>query len=186
MCHSSCIEFARNCLFPADVTNKSIIEVGSLNVNGSVRPIIAALQPSKYIGVDIQPGPGVDCICDANNLVTQFGEDSFDLVISTELLEHVQDWRSAISNIKRIAKPDGLVLITTRSITFPYHGYPFDFWRYQLNDMEFIFEDFIIEILANDYELPGVFLRAKKPTEFVEKDLAGYPLYSMITETPTA
>lgn len=181
MCHSSCIEFAKNCLISAEVTGKSVIEVGSYNVNGSVRPIVEVLKPAIYLGVDIQPGPGVDYICDVNNLVAHFGVNRFDLVISTELLEHVQNWRHAISNLKQITKPGGLIFITTRSLGFPYHGYPHDFWRYELSDIQNIFSDFSFEVLSGDYEQPGIFLKARKPVHYIERNTAHIQLYSMVT-----
>jgi SAM-dependent methyltransferase len=182
MCHSSCIEFGRIHLTQADVNQKSVIEVGSFDVNGSLRPLVRALEPAKYVGVDIQPGPGVDIVCDINDIVNRFGAESFDLAISTEVLEHVPDWRIAVMNLKRIVKPYGLLLITTRSLGFPYHGYPHDYWRYELNDIQDIFSDFEIKVLQNDPELPGVFLKAQKPLDYHENDLTGYQLYSMVAK----
>ena len=70
--------------------NKKILEVGSKYVNGSVRPIVKKfLEPKEYIGVDIENGKYID------------------VIISTELLEHVQDWRSVIINMKNVLKKGG-------------------------------------------------------------------------------
>lgn len=67
-----------------------VLEVGACDVSGSIRPIISeAFGPAEYIGVDIVPGPGVDKVCAAEDLVAVFGEDRFDCVISTEMLEHL-------------------------------------------------------------------------------------------------
>lgn len=180
MCNQACIEFGKSNLRAEDIRHKSVIEVGSLNVNGSLRSIVDAFAPHSYIGVDIQMGPGVDKICCATDLLGFFGHEVFDLVICTELLEHVRNWRLVISNLKGVLKPNGILLITTRSIDFPYHGYPFDFWRFQKSDMEIIFSDFRIEVLENDPESPGVFLRARKPNTFKENDLISYQLFSVI------
>lgn len=185
MCTQACIEFGRLQLKEEDIRGKSVIEVGSLDVNGSLRPIVEALGPGSYLGVDVQTGPGVDLICDANDLLDRFGPERFDVVISCELLEHVRDWRLVINNIKRILAPDGVMLITTRSEGFRFHGYPFDFWRYEPSDMEAIFSDCIIEALEKDPLAPGVFIRARKPRTFVENDLRSHRLYSILRRKRT-
>ena len=62
MCTLSCKTFARESLRRDDVQGKSVIEVGSQNVGGSVRGIVEALQPATYLGVDIVKAIGVDCV----------------------------------------------------------------------------------------------------------------------------
>ncbi len=158
-----------------------VIEVGSKYVNGSVRPIIEKfLGPKEYIGVDIEQGKFVDVVCNAEKLVEYFGEEYFDVVISTELLEHVKDWRNVIQNMKNILKPGGYIYITTRSKGFPFHAYPYDFWRYEIEDMKKIFEDFEIIKLQEDPEAEGVFLKARKPLNYSSTNLDNISLYSMI------
>lgn len=181
MCNDACIEFARAHLGRREVQGKSVIEVGALDVNGSIRPIVEALGPRSYLGVDVQSGPGVDRTCDVDRLVLEFGRRAFDVVISTEMLEHVRDWRTAMSNLKQVLKPEGVLLITMRSRGFHFHGYPFDFWRYEVDDVEAIFSDLSIEVVAKDPLAPGVFVKAVKPVDFVETDTSNHPLYSIIT-----
>ncbi len=183
MCHVSCIVFGAKYLSKDEVKGKKVLEVGSHDVNGSLRPIIESWEPAEYIGVDIKKGPGVDVICNADNIVEHFGKETFDIVISTELLEHVWDWRRVISNIKNICKSNGIILITTRSYGFPYHAYPYDFWRYELEDMKNIFSDCELMVLENDFQAPGVFIKVTKPTNFGEKDLARCTLYSVVVNT---
>jgi ubiquinone/menaquinone biosynthesis C-methylase UbiE len=100
-----------------ELENKRILEVGSKYVNGSVRPLIEKFfKPREYIGVDIEEGKFVDIICDAENLIDYFGKETFDVVVATELLEHVKDWRKVINNMKEVLKQN--VYITTRSEGF--------------------------------------------------------------------
>lgn len=180
MCSPTCIIFGVTNLPKEQVQGKRIIEVGSYDVNGSLRPIVESWNPSEYVGVDIEKGPGVDIICRAEDIVETFGKESFDIVVSTELLEHVEDWKKVISNVKNICKPGGTILITTRSYGYAYHGYPYDFWRFDLSDMRYMFSDCIIEKLERDRLAPGVFIKAEKPKDFVEQNLSDYELYSII------
>jgi len=179
MCSAECVIFGVKSLLN-EVKGKRILEVGSEDVNGSLRSCIIALKPKEYIGVDIWIGPGVDKVCKAEELIEKFGKNSFDIVIATELLEHVMDWRSVISNIKNVCKPGGIILITTRSYGFGYHAFPNDFWRYEANDLRGIFSDCKIEALEEDKSAPGVFLKAKKQKKFIENDVSKYALYSIV------
>jgi SAM-dependent methyltransferase len=178
MCNSSCIKFGLT-LTKEEVEGKSVIEVGSYNVNGSLRDLVAILKPKSYLGVDIVEGPYVDEICKAEDLVDKYGKESFDVVISTELMEHVKDWRLVISNFKRICKTGGIILITTRSVGFPKHDYPNDYWRYEPFDMERIFADCTIQEIRKDPEDPGVFIKVRKPEKFNEGDLGSIRLFNI-------
>jgi hypothetical protein len=52
----------------------------------NLRKSIKSLRPAEYICVDISAGRGVDQICRAEDLVAEFGPQSFDVVISTGML----------------------------------------------------------------------------------------------------
>ena len=180
MCHGSCLAFGVINLKSEDITGKSVIEVGSYNINGSLREPMVRLNPSKYVGVDITEGPCVDQVCKAEDVLSTFGAESFDTVISTEMMEHVENWKNVVHNLKGVCKKGGVILITTRSVGFPKHECPSDFWRYSLEDMKAIFSDCEILKLENDRpRLPGVFIKVRKPLDFKENDLSGYSVYGM-------
>jgi SAM-dependent methyltransferase len=180
MCNRACLAYGEAHLTEADIRGNRVIEVGARNVNGSLRPFVEGFGPASYVGVDIETGPGVDEVCDAEDLVARFGRESFDLVICTEVLEHVRNWRVVMSNLKQLLAANGVLLITTRSYGFPYHAFPYDFWRYEVDDMGVILSDLDVEDSASDPGKPGVFVKARRPERFLENDLAGYELYSMV------
>ncbi|MEW6118091.1 MAG: class I SAM-dependent methyltransferase [Nitrospirota bacterium] len=180
MCNVSGIIFGVKNLTKEEIQGKRVLEIGSYDANGSLRPVLEIWQPAEYIGADIEKGPGVDVICNVEDIIKEFGKESFDVVISTEVIEHVRDWRKALSNIKNICKPDGIILITTRSYGYPYHPTPCDFWRYESDDMKNIFSDCELISLEKDRRDPGIFVKVRKPMQFVEKDLSDYELHSMV------
>lgn len=167
-------------IYEEEFKGKRVLEVGSRYSNGSVRPLIEKFgKPREYIGIDIQPGKFVDVVIPAEKLIEHFGEESFDVVIANSVLEHVKDWRAVINNMKSVLKKGGYIYIFCPSICFPYHAYPGDYWRYEVDDMKAIFRDFEILVLKSDPE-PGVFLKAKKPYNWNPVDLTNISLYSMI------
>jgi len=179
MCSIQIVEWFVNELLynPSNFNGKRILEVGSRDVNGSVRPFVEMLAcPKEYVGIDIENGKGVDLVLPVEQLVQHFGIESFDVVISTELLEHVKDWRTVVNNMKAVLKNHGLIFITTVAYGMPYHAYPQDFWRYELEDLQEIFSDFqILHVAKHEH---NVFLKAVKSNQ-TRKNLENISLYSM-------
>lgn len=181
MCSANVLEFFIEEISEDEFKGKRVLEIGSKYVNGSIRPLIERfLCPKNYVGTDIEPGKYVDVVLNVENLANHFGPESFDVVITTELLEHVNDWRLAISNMKEVLKPAGIIYLTTRSMGMPFHAYPYDFWRFEVDDMKNIFSDFDIISLRKDNDAPGVFIKCKKPYGWKPANLEGIPLYSMV------
>lgn len=153
----SILNFFERCVSQSEIEGKEVIEVGSKNVNGSVRSIIEKHDPKNYTGIDIQSGDGVDVIADICDMeVTK----QYDVVIATELLEHIKQWRLAVNNIRKLCKHNGLLFVTTRSKGFKYHPYPHDYWRYEVADIANIFRDMKFLVLEPDPLAPGVFMKA--------------------------
>jgi SAM-dependent methyltransferase len=65
-----------------------------------------------------------------NLLSLDFADQSFDFVLSDQVLEHVEgDPQKAIDESWRVLRPGGIVLHTTCFIN-PIHGDPNDYWRF--------------------------------------------------------
>ena len=94
--------FATTKLSNQEVAGKRVLEVGSYDSDGSLRGLIESWSPAQYIGVDIRAGPGVDLVCDAEKLLDKFPAESFDVVFALEVLEHVFNPKTVISNMKRL------------------------------------------------------------------------------------
>ncbi|MBA3781025.1 MAG: methyltransferase domain-containing protein [Nocardioides sp.] len=100
------------------VTGARILEIGSYDVNGSMREGFAAA--GEYVGVDLTPGPGVDVIGFGHELSEPDG--AFDIAVSGECFEHDPHWRATFENMSRMTKPGGLVAFTCASHGRPEHG----------------------------------------------------------------
>ena len=168
------MKFLGDNLYEDDIRGKSVLEIGSQNVNGTPRSVVIPLKPASYVGVDFAPGDGVDQVADASDLVKVFGRDRFDVVISTEMLEHAKDWKAAVRSMKAVLKPLGLLVVTTRGPGFPFHGFPHDYWRFTIQDFVEIWNDFLFMVFKPDPDpkAPGVLLKARKPEPFHENDLS--------------
>jgi SAM-dependent methyltransferase len=166
MCHTSVLTWAAS-LPPSIVRDRAVLEVGAYDVNGSVRPTLEAHGPTSYLGVDQSDGPGVDVVADVADLPAMY-PDGFDLVVSTEMLEHVPDWRTAIRAMVDLVAPGGHLAITTRSPGFPEHRFPIDTFRYTPEQLREILELAKLDVTScyPDPEQPGAFVVASKPTDW--------------------
>lgn len=113
----------------------NVLEVGSRNVNGSIRDTLPIT-----IGVDMEGGAGVDQIVDVVNLIDTFGPESFDCVVSCDALEHMKDWDESLRNMWGVLKTKGVLVLTMASVTKGLHGYPNDYHRMPLEDMIRMFD----------------------------------------------
>jgi ubiquinone/menaquinone biosynthesis C-methylase UbiE len=77
--------------------------------------------------VDIDPARQPEIVADAHAL--PFAPESFELVLCTEVLEHVKNPSQVISELNRVLKPGGMLLLTTRFV-YPIHDAPHDYWRF--------------------------------------------------------
>jgi SAM-dependent methyltransferase len=158
--------FCDGALTGPEIAGQHVLEVGAYNVNGSVRPIVEALAPASYLGVDMAEGPGVDKVVDATELALTLGVDRFDVVLSTECLEHAEDWRAVMANMATVLKPGGLLVLTTRSPGFPRHDFPSDHWRFTAQTMSPVLTavGFGEQRIQPDPDRasPGIFVKARK------------------------
>jgi len=152
--HKSVMDWAKGQIEQNYLSSLNTLEVGSLNVNGSVRELFSG----DYHGIDIQEGPGVDEVIDAAKIEYS---NEYDVVICTEMLEHAEDWRAVVNNIKKALTKGGHLLLTARGPGFKKHDYPGDFWRFTPDDMRLIFSDMDVKV-SKDPLYPGVFVFAKK------------------------
>ena len=79
------------------------------------------------VKLDLIASANVDVCASAEHL--PFPDDTFDIVISQEVLEHVRDPFKAMREIVRVLKPRG-ILYCQVPFVFGYHPGPTDYWRF--------------------------------------------------------
>jgi SAM-dependent methyltransferase len=93
-------------------------------------PLVAS-KAASYRGLDVAEGPYVDDIGVAEEL--PYEDASFDLVLCTQVLEHVDDPQVSVREIWRVLSPEGVALVSTHGV-YLYHPNPpdsdRDYWRW--------------------------------------------------------
>ena len=103
-----------------------VVEVGSQDVNGSIRSACPA--NFDYIGVDFVAGQGVDVVLE-DSYQLPFESESADVVVSSSCFEHSEMFWLLFLEILRILKPHGLLYLNVPS-NGSFHRYPVDCWRF--------------------------------------------------------
>lgn len=97
----------------------------TLDIGAQTGPY-AAFFPNR-VAIDLQARPGIQVVTDAQRLA--FRDESFTVVLCTEVLEHLPEPQAAIDEMFRVLTPGGRLLLTTRFL-FPIHDAPHDYFRF--------------------------------------------------------
>lgn len=93
-------------------------------------PYKEIIQPkvASYLGIDLEMNPKADYHIDFDSKTTL--PDSFgDIILSNQVLEHVDSPSGYLKEAYRLLKPDGRILLSTHGYWF-YHPTPNDYWRW--------------------------------------------------------
>lgn len=93
-----------------------------------------------------------------------FPNNTFDVVVSGQVMEHVKKIWLWIDELKRVVKPGGLIIIIV-PVSWTYHEFPVDCWRIYPDGMRSLLEEKGLEVLECKFEaLEKQFLPASTPT----------------------
>lgn len=132
-------------------SDKVVLEIGGgrLATNHSYEDLF----PHRHT-YDIDPARLPDTVGDAHNL--SFQDSSFEFILCTEVLEHLHTPQQAISEMGRVLKPGGTLILTTRFV-FPIHDAPHDYFRYTKYGLTHLFKDWeITELTAETQTMSAV------------------------------
>jgi len=129
---------------------KSIKNVGATNMNQNMvlldfgcgaMPYKIELQKNikEYIGADLSDNN--NATVKVSNLgILNYPDCSVDIVLSTQVLEHVPDPSIYLSECYRVLKPGGQLVLTTHGY-WMYHPDPTDFWRWTSSGLQKIVKE---------------------------------------------
>ena len=125
--HDTALEIGRLTIeIYADKAGARILEIGALDVNGSLRQF--APEGSEYVGVDMVEGRGVDIIVDPSKPLP-FDHQSFDLAIASSVFEHDPAFWMTFLELGRLLRDGGYLYLNVPS-NGAVHRYPEDHWRF--------------------------------------------------------
>lgn len=124
-----------------------ILEIGSYQVQGQERIAdLRSLFPGRaYRGIDMRPGPGVDCVANVEKLPQ--ASASVGAVLALNTFEHVKHFWRGLDEIKRVLRPDGVLILST-PFYFRIHEFPHDYWRFTPAAYEALLEEYPSKIIG--------------------------------------
>jgi len=90
--------------------------------------------------------------------------DTFDCVVTTEMLEHDARFWISILQFNRVLRAGGFLLVTTRNVGFWRHDYPSDFWRFTADGLRELFKwgGFVVLEALDDEADQGTYAVGRK------------------------
>jgi SAM-dependent methyltransferase len=164
--HREAFEFVKEAFSKLITGPVSILEIGSRDINstdlGMVLRDIKTPEGSKYVGIDIEEGRGVDIVCSSHDLaIVKFKANEFDIVLCCEMLEHDSAPHITAKQIRRVLKPEGYLILTTTGLDRFYHNPP-HYWNFSLDGIRHLFRDYFIMKLEYAREGKDIHLIAYK------------------------
>lgn len=99
--------------------SQHVLEIGAGSGEGLQQSFPLKGKVAQYVGIDLDPrvldNPHLDEAFVANAADLPFAEASFDVVLHSMVAEHLQDPATAICEMARVLKPDGMLLFETPS-----------------------------------------------------------------------
>lgn len=134
--------FIEKCASSIPMKNGRILEIGAQGRS----EIAHAFNAMELKRLDLIPGEDVDYIGDITKFNNEIEDNSFDIVACLEVLEHTVQPFDAISELRRLLKDGGFLLISS-PLNFRIHGPIPDCWRFTEFGWKVLLKNFDIVFL---------------------------------------
>lgn len=101
----------------------------------------------KYTGFDAEEGECVDIVGDVY-CMSKRPWMHLDIVISGQMLEHLEHPREAVDQMCSILKPGGMIILIAPYVHTE-HRYPIDCWRFLPDGMKSLLRGLVSEVQSN-------------------------------------
>lgn len=99
----------------------------------------------RWVGIDVSPGPSVDGLIEPGKS-WPIEDDDFDVVVCTQVLEHVGDLDHTVSELVRVLRPGGDAIVTVPFI-FGEHNAPHDYRRLSQHGLRQLLADHGLDVV---------------------------------------
>jgi ubiquinone/menaquinone biosynthesis C-methylase UbiE len=137
-------EFIRHEALPHMGVGKTVLDAGSGKLAEQfLRAEILATGATLHT-CDLNFGPGVDFEADVSDL--PFEDGVYDIVLNTQVLEHVKDPGQVCKELARVLKPGGLLFLTTPQSS-PLHNLPWNFFNFTHLGLKLLMDSAGLEVM---------------------------------------
>jgi SAM-dependent methyltransferase len=125
-----------------------VLEIGPDGFPSSFQKIVAN-RALSWDTLDIHEDPRLTYAAHSE-YVFPIPDDSYDVILSGQVIEHVRKIWVWIKELARVCKGGGLV-ITVNPVSWPYHKAPIDCWRAYPEGMRALYEEASLEVIRSEW-----------------------------------
>lgn len=154
------IHFARYSVATPFIKDKRVLDIACGEGYGSY--LLKQAGAGEVVGVDVFAdavdraarsfgGPGIEFVAaDATTIEERFPAEHFDVIVSCETIEHIEDPSAYLQSLKRVAKKDAIIIISCPNDHwyFPeeHQRNPYHLRKYRLEE----FQQLTVSVLGNN------------------------------------
>ena len=143
--------------YKSQIKNAIVLDYGC--GNSPYRPLLEKAGIKDYLTADLPGNDKAGLILGKNGAIP-CPDAQMDVVLSSQVLEHVADPQKYLSECHRVLKENGILILSTPAI-WRYHPDPEDFWRWTSAGLKKILENhgFILLDCTGAVGIPAVSIR---------------------------